>query len=262
MNNQGYSNWEKDVSKLACEKIAKAFLETDISDVVISDRARERAEKIFADAEAETIIKRRATRRRVAIILVAAIISALTACIAIPKVREKLYEIVITYHDKYLSVQSEPVTNETTEETDSFVIANETYADSSDNDTADSTAGATVSLSDNEFVKRIPTYIPEGYELFLDDSTNNSVGIDYFNISNGSMINYQQTPIGVLANYIDSEDSSLESIKISEFSGIYTIKTFNDNIKLTLFWNDSAYDYLIESTLSLDELIKIAESIK
>jgi len=103
MNKVLHNHWEKAVAGMACESIAREILEMDVSDVVISDELTERVSKLFADEAARRARRKTLNRRRIVIIAVAAVLLLLTACVAITAIRQKSYNIILTYYDKYFS---------------------------------------------------------------------------------------------------------------------------------------------------------------
>ena len=169
---------------------------------------------------------------------------------SIPTVREKLYEIVVTFHDKFFTYQSVPIetgkVTQTSEETVSGVI-NETTSD------------------DTEFVftfeKRVPTYIPDGYELIEDNSLEIMTEIIWWNEETGLILEYQQYPIGEVSMDINSENTDINEVIIHDNSGIASIEKTEDGQEVVLAWNDGIYDYFLCTSLSFEETIQIAESV-
>lgn len=251
MNKTQQHNWEWEVSRIACHNMAQKVLALDVSDVVISDALQNRVDKLLAKERATA--RKRLIRRRVVAVLIAAALLALTACMSIPTVREKLYKIVITYYDEFFSYMSVPVeTDEVTQpitEVDSDPV-NETHRSET--------------TKPNEFVfeKRLPSYLPAGYELYMDDSAAQVVRLYYFNADAGSIVQYEQSVIGTTKYEVNSENAQIQKTLIHGNEGIVSIKVTEDCTEITLVWNDGIYDYSIDTTLTLEETIKIAESIR
>lgn len=250
MNKTQQHNWEWEVSRIACHNMAKSVLALDVSDVCISDGLQSRAEELFA--KEKIVARKRSIRRRVVAILIAAVLLALTACMAIPTVREKLYKIVLTYYDEYFSYKSEPV--ETGEVTQPATEAATDHV-------TETQEAATTEPSKFVFEKRLPTYLPDGYEMIGDSSTSALTCIDYGNFLDGTMICYEQSLIGTTTYEINSENAQIQEVLIRGNQGFAAVEAIEDYIEITLVWNDGVYDYRIDATLTLDETIKIAESI-
>ena len=249
-------NWERAVAQKACQSIAEKILEMDVSDVEISQDLSERVAKLIAEESAHLNARKRFLRKRIAIAVIAAVVAALTACMSIPTIREKLYEIVITYHDKYFTYKSEPIdTGET--EADTF-----TTSDNGDTEPLSTESTPSTESPSAEFVTKRPTYIPEGYELYMDLSTDLTTHIIFFNTHDGSMVSYEQYFVGKGIYDFDYDEVDLNEISIGKYKGFVTIKLTESVEEVSLLWNDGVYDYFVNAALSLEETLKIAESIE
>ena len=232
-------NWEWEVSRMACQNIARSVLALDVSDVKISDDLQARVDNIFLNERYKT--RKRKLRRRIAVVLVAAVILALTACVAIPTVRKKLYKIVITHCGEFFSYSSELIeTDEAAQALDDFM--------------GDSKGKVS-------FEKRVPAYIPEGYELYLDDLADHIGRMYYYSTNDQTVIHYEQSLVGTIRYKANSKSVKLSEIAVNESRGFVAVECINNITNITLIWNDGEYDYLINATLTLDEILKIAESI-
>ena len=158
MNKAMKRGWEWEVCRLACENMGKQFMSLDVSDVTVSDGLKRRVEGLLTEAR-EAAARRKTLRRRVTVILVAAVLLLLTACASIPAVREKLYDIVFSEHDKYYRFQTKP--KETEENT-----------------------AETAPLP--PFENKKPTYIPEGFELIESDVGLQETFYMYLNSNNSN----------------------------------------------------------------------------
>ena len=100
-------------------------------------------------------------------------------------------------------------------------------------------------------------YIPEGYEL--DSSAVQDKHIFYKYVSNDN----NELIISKLASSIkvdfDTETGNIENIDISGQTYIFYVDENNYNY---LAWNENDYVYQINGTISKDELLKIAETVK
>ena len=90
--NQTAERWEKEVARLAVLRLAREARAEDLSEIVIPDGLRTRVEGLLK-SERERLARQK-IHRRAAVILIAALLAALTACMSIPAVREKLGEQV------------------------------------------------------------------------------------------------------------------------------------------------------------------------
>lgn len=235
MSKQVSKNWEKEVAKLAAHEIARDVLAMDVSDVEIPENLKNRINNFFAEEREKKASRTRAVRRRVAVILIAALLATLTACASIRVIREKIYEIVIEYYEKYFSYKSESQTSGNEIETEAEA---------------------------GEFIKRIPSYLPDGYELYMDNSSDDMTKIYYWDPTSAFVIVYEQFPIGMLGRDGNVEKTEITSVKIKGYDGIATVKTTENGYEITLIWNDGRYDYSLVSVLTLEETILIAESIE
>ena len=98
--------------------------------------------------------------------------------------------------------------------------------------------------------------------MLRDESNQHSVSIYYGNPADGSMITYEQSPIGTLEYYGDSEGVDLTTNSVNGYSGVVAIKEIDNNQRIAIFWNDGVFDYSINTTISIEETQKIAESVR
>ena len=102
-----------------------------------------------------------------------------------------------------------------------------------------------------------PTYLPEGYELKIDEKVFTYRRKRY--IKGDDYVEIRQLTLQQLSLYIDTETSTTESVLILGKKGYYT----NKNGTGLLYWSDFDYSYFIqtESTLKKEDLVQIAESM-
>ena len=103
-----------------------------------------------------------------------------------------------------------------------------------------------------------PTYIPEGYELVLDEKLEANRLLKY--VYNDNYFTIKQKIIRKSDIYVDTESSHFEEVMILGQKAFCIIK--DDNI--LLYWNDSNYSYSIQShgVLVKNEIIQIAKSLR
>lgn len=108
-----------------------------------------------------------------------------------------------------------------------------------------------------EFKKTQPQYIPEGFEITINEDYEESCRIVYQNSENIT-INYLQHANdngGSLS--ADTEDVEFETIYINSLEGIkYHIKGLNK-----IVFGNEEYFFTLRGEISMEELIKMAESI-
>lgn len=100
-----------------------------------------------------------------------------------------------------------------------------------------------------------PTYIPEGYELQVNDLDASNLFMVWEN-NNGSYIAYSQDLLNTVPA-INNEDVNIENILINGFDAILTY----DDEYTTLTWSDGKYMYQINGITSKDEVVLMAESL-
>lgn len=102
-----------------------------------------------------------------------------------------------------------------------------------------------------------PTYIPEGYELVLDEKLSMYRIMEF--ISETGKINFEQKLINSNDIYVDTENVESEEITILQHKALY----LNKGEKVLICWNDNYYSYIVrsESGLPKEEILKVAESI-
>ena len=100
-------------------------------------------------------------------------------------------------------------------------------------------------------------YIPEGFEKVNEYTSSKNIYLDYKN-SKGIAINIIKSASSNMVEF-DTETGNVENIIISDI-----IYTFYDDVTdyNCVVWNENDYVYQIHSTISKEELLKIAETVK
>ncbi len=200
----------------------------DTSWVVFSDKFTRQMQELIEASRRSIAL----SRKKRCVLLIAAIISVLflTACMGIPKLRKAIFEPVFDFGRKSFRME--------------YVSTGETSAERPD------------------FVQMAPTYIPEGYKEVKNRCI---IGIDtsksYLEYEKGiSYITVDQEYVEEAKYNIDNERSTIGSITVNGYEAV--LVTFRDSDSIFIIWNDGTYAYEVYSTsLSLDEAVKIAESI-
>ncbi len=100
-----------------------------------------------------------------------------------------------------------------------------------------------------------PSYIPDGFEVINQSSSDISRIIDYAN--GDRIIVFKQSIIANSELGIDTEDTKMEELEIDK----YNIKYVFNKGMYNAYWFDNEYRYLITGEISFEELVKIIESI-
>lgn len=111
---------------------------------------------------------------------------------------------------------------------------------------------------DLKFEKVTPTYITEGYTLDYEFDDVSLYQARYFNSDKTSNITYIQLISDDSILQVNTENVSYNNIEINNFKAVsYSNKGIN-----TVVLHAKDYAFIIEGNISMEELIKIAESIK
>ena len=100
-----------------------------------------------------------------------------------------------------------------------------------------------------------PAYIPEGFQVVTTDLD----GFVYLEYAKGEeYILYEQNNLADVSIHINTEGIELED---TEFKG-FSAKYYSNQGVQNLIWYDDKYMYSISTTLSREELYKIADSVQ
>ena len=100
-------------------------------------------------------------------------------------------------------------------------------------------------------------YIPDGFELSDKQISSKNITYNYIN-SNGITITFIKSSSGNEVDF-DTEMGIAESVKIGEQTYTYFL---DSNNFCNLVWNKNDYVYQLHSSVSKDELLKIAETVR
>lgn len=182
----------------------------------------ERQEKWAEWQSITTLIKRVA----VAIMVVCTV--SLGCILSISAVREAIWQTIVSWYEKHIEVQ--------------FVTEDEVVAPT------------------EILVYKEPTMGLDGYDRFEIGKNPDRYCIEYE--ADTGFVRYEQSILGMFPVLLTNTDSTLYDITISGNSGVYIEYTLQGTEYIGLTWNDGEYQYTLEGTVSLDELITIAENIK
>jgi len=178
------------------------------------------------------IERKKRTKRmstRVAIIFISIIVVGASLTLGVESFRVRLFNFIVTEKEHYtdLSVLEE----------DSTSITN--------------------NLPDDWTNYYFPTYMTDGYSL--DNYSKNSSHKNlYFSNGNGTIFLLDQLTETSFVAQIDTEDAELLKIIVNGNEGVYTIK----NGKTTISWVTDGSLFILSGPESLEEMTKIANSIK
>ena len=100
-------------------------------------------------------------------------------------------------------------------------------------------------------------YIPEGFELVNEQIFSKGIVNDYTD-SSGKIITITKTSSSIKVDF-DTEFETVENILIGERTYLYHMDDTNYGY---LVWNMNDYIYQVHGSISKDELLKIAETVK
>ena len=115
------------------------------------------------------------------------------------------------------------------------------------------------------FRRKNPSYVPEGLELtekkYDKHKYDKRYELTYEDENGDGYLKYIQVFKGFKSPDIDGYTEK-STIKIGKQKATVAIKTENGKQSICIYWNDSTYHYEIYSNLPLEEVTKIAKSIK
>ena len=161
--------------------------------------------------------------RMAAALLAAAVMSA-TVAMAVPEIREKVFQMVREIYEKYSNIHYDQL--------------DESYV-----------AG--------EFVQYRLTYIPEGFVQTQDQNVGESHFEQYRN-AGGLAIKFSQMRLEKAVFDVDTEKT--EPVEII-LNGEQTAWYVGNNSWKVLYWDDGEYSFTVSSNLPKEELVKIANSM-
>lgn len=162
--------------------------------------------------------------RMAAALLAAAVMSA-TVAMAVPEIREKVFQMVREIYEKYSNIHYDQL--------------DESYV-----------AG--------EFVQYRLTYIPEGFVQTQDQNVGES-HFEQYKSPDGSMtIKYRQVRLENAVFDVDTE--KIEPVEII-LNGEQTAWYVGNSSWKVLYWDDGEYSFTVSGDLQKEELVKIANSL-
>ncbi len=198
----------------------KIYLSAD-SSLKLSKREKRKIEKVAKG------ISPYSTLRKIAIIF-AIIGVSFASLMSVKAIREKIIEVLIEWHEKYIKVDF----------------------------SKDKTP---VDAESVQFEYKEPK-ISEEYSKYIFVQNETDFGIEY--TTDSSIIIYRQNLIDSRNTFMTNQDTYVSYISINGYTG-YTFSSKPNNIEYhTVVWQDENYEYSITSELHIEEIIVIAETIE
>lgn len=181
---------------------------------------------------------------RVAVVLMALMSIGFLTVMAIPNVRNAMFDAVVEWYENYVSVRFEPSGAQEPDGT-------------SDIDPDTTSASVTPPTKIEKIMK--PTYIPQGAEEDIVLCNMINMTIDYYS-GDDMIMSFAQT---VFANGERLLDNGIPDMRNIEINGNSAVTFRHDSEGDVVIWTDGEYYYHLSSTvLGIDELVKIASSVK
>lgn len=181
---------------------------------------------------------------RVAVALMALMSIGFLTVMAIPNVRNAMFDAVVEWYEDYVSVRFEPSGAQEPDGT-------------SDIDPDTTVASVTPPTKIEKIMK--PTYVPQGAEEDIVLSNTFGVTIDYYSGDN-MILSFTQT---LFDNGKKLLDNGIPDMRDIEINGNSAITFRHESEGDVVIWTDGEYYYQLRSAaLGIDELVKIASSVK
>ncbi len=207
-------------NKRLCESLPT---DEELEHITFSDAFEKKMQKLIRAQKKSYYYLINTVGKRAAIIVLAIVISLTATTFGVKAIRESVIKFITETFEKFTAVSvedEEPVVQ-------------------------------------NDIVKAVPQYIPEGYTLESEVDSGIVYRIIYSNQENDFISYNQKINFGTFSN-VNTEGIEYEKIIINSFEGIKYVKK---GINSVVFADDT-YLYTIQGKISFEKLIKMAESIK
>lgn len=237
-----------------------ALAETDCGETV----SKEEKEQIILLCRSRQMATRRRKRRKILLIAcVAALLSVLVSCVAIPTVREKLWQIVLDWSDDGQSVKIDFVPADDQNQgasTDPAVTASNDPSGTTTVQPTDEPDTPAVTPPTSIEEVNAPSYIPEGYTVAETYQSRKMYMLSYYNAEGEDVLTFAQI-IVTADSEGDAAEATATNIKINGLNAVLFTYADQPNV-YNLYWQDDQYRYNIYGLFqSYDELIKMATSV-
>lgn len=197
---------------------------------------------------------------RVAVALMALMSVGFLTVMAVSDLREAVFEAVVEWYDNYVSIRFEPSGGENNEPTDitSSTSSSTTTSSSGINGESDSTNTAITPPTTIEKVMK-PTYIPEGAEEDIVKDSKAGIVIDYY-LGDDVILSFIQTLYKDKDKLYDNKASISYDVDVN---GYNAIALEFESGGWAIIWTNGAYYYYVHSAIfDIDELLKVASSVR
>lgn len=193
---------------------------------------------------------------RLAVALMALMSLGFLTIMATPDLREAIFEAVIEWYDNYISIRYEPVGDDTYDADTTYESIDSSFVDGSENE---SNSPIVVPPTKIEKVMK-PAYIPKGVEEEELLNNNTVVACDYY-FGNELLYHYSQILFKDNGKLFDNATIIVANTEINGYNA--SILEYSHKEGKAIVWTDGLYYYHIHSSfLDLEEIIKIAQSVK
>ena len=200
--------------------------EAALSGVTFSAEFEERMERLLARRRCGWYVLFGTAPRRVASVVAALLVSAALVTAGVEAIRTPVVQFFTEVFEKFTQIFVEDDTPALSEE-----IILEPHA---------------------------PTYLPDGYVVESEESTSTVYRIIYIDTVTGDTLRFSQRLDDGRDLHLDTEDIQYTKITVGNYEGLkYTNKDKNGVV-----YTDGEYVYSVSASISHEELIKIAESLK
>lgn len=186
---------------------------------------------------------------RAAVVLLVIMSVGFLTLMAIPNLRNVIFEAVIEWYDDYISVRFEPSGGENSNGTD---ISSENSGETGNSDTE-----VTPPTKIERAMK--PTYIPDGAEEDIVKNSQSGIVIDYY-LGDDLILSFTQTIYKRKEMLFDNNVNASCEIEVNGFKAVLLDSEANGK---TVVWTDGIYYYSIySSSLDVEEMVSVASSIQ
>ena len=168
--------------------------------------------------------------RQLAIAFLAAALMTVTIAMAVPAIREKVFQMVRDVYEKYSHIHYEQVGPAAAEETP----------------------------SPEEFTPYHLTYIPEGFFL-VEERTTDISHKERFENENNLCVVFNQSRVEKAEFSVDTENEKPEELTL--LNGKMAWYLGNQSLKV-IYWENNEYFFLVSGPFPREEMVKIANSIE
>ncbi len=241
-----------------CDREREKFHGRDVSGFKITPDIRKRFRKMKRASSPQSVKKIKMFRLIVAACLLA-ISVAITACVAVPEIRDAIKRVILIERGAYVDVVFTDDT-QSTEPVAAAAAANAAEPQTSSEHT-EVPEETKAKRPDRILQRAYVTPCPEGCTYEMEDTNAvGSCGVWYYKDGDIYFILSQST-IGRENTMVDSENMTFEYVKVNGDEAVLFEEKDDPAIHM-LIWQDDQYEYCIYGNLNKDEIISMAESVK